>query len=120
MGTTVSYYCPHCEAIVELEREGYLNDKAVTPYPFEGWLYVAPDEEFSDADGVAFSCGEDGTLREGEEGCGKKFYLSFVRFEKGREIDPRHPSESVELADDTPTPSGTDSPRGPSGPGGFW
>ena len=123
MSYTVSYHCPHCEAIVELERDGYLDDKAVTPYPFEGWSYVAPDEPFEDeegVDGVAFTCGADGTLREGETGCGESFYLSFVRFEDGHEIDPRQPSERVELADESPTaPSG---PRGPAGPGsgGFW
>ena len=43
MGFPVSYYCPHCEALVELERDGYLADKAVTPFPFEGWSYVSPD-----------------------------------------------------------------------------
>ncbi|GAA0258104.1 hypothetical protein GCM10009000_088670 [Halobacterium noricense] len=60
MSYPVTYYCPHCGTLVELEREGYLSDKAVTPYPFEGWEYVAPDEEFEDgaADGVAFVCGE--------------------------------------------------------------
>lgn len=121
MSFTVTYYCPHCEALVELDREGYLDDKAVTPYPFEGWSYVTPDEPFEDeagVDGVAFTCGEDDTLRDGETGCGELFYLSFIRFDNGREIDPRQPSEQVELADESPSaPSG---PRGPSGPGGFW
>ena len=37
MSYPVTYYCPNCETLVELERDGYLSDKAVTPYPFEGW-----------------------------------------------------------------------------------
>lgn len=120
MGFPVTYYCPHCEALVELERDGYLADKAVTPFPFEGWSYVAPDEPFEDVegvDGVAFICGEDGTLKDGEEGCGRSFYLSFVRFENGEELDPRKPRERVEIADDS-RPSSTRAPRGPSGPTG--
>jgi len=48
MSYPVTYYCPNCETLVELERDGYLSDKAVTPYPFEGWEYVAPDEPFED------------------------------------------------------------------------
>jgi len=124
MSFAVTYYCPHCEALVELDREGYLDDKAVTPYPFEGWHYVTPDEPFEDeddVDGVVFTCGEDGTLRDGETGCGEQFYLSFVKFENGRELDPRQPSEQVEIADDGPsTPRGPSGPSGPSGSGGFW
>jgi hypothetical protein len=125
MGFPVSYYCPHCEAIVELERDGYLADKAVTPFPFEGWSYVSPDEPFEDredVDGVEFTCGEDGTLKDGEEGCGQSFYLSFVKFDAGEEIDPRKPTEYVEIGDDS-QPSSTQGPNGPSGPGGpggFW
>lgn len=58
MSFPVSYYCPHCGALVEIEREGYLADKSVTPYPLVGWEYAAPEEEFEDADGVHFVCGE--------------------------------------------------------------
>ncbi|MFC6725319.1 hypothetical protein ACFQE1_13255, partial [Halobium palmae] len=59
MSYPVTYYCPTCGTVVELERGGYLADKAVTPYPFEGWTYLAPDEAFEDeADGVRFVCGE--------------------------------------------------------------
>ncbi|MGM0606711.1 MAG: hypothetical protein ACQETB_13705 [Halobacteriota archaeon] len=118
MGVPVTYYCPHCEAIVELERDGYLADKAVTPYPFEGWTYATPAEAFEDADGVVFTCGADGTTVDAETGCGEQFYLSFVRFENGEEVDPRRPSEYVSIADGTipPAPRG---PDGPSGPGGF-
>ncbi|MFB6107966.1 MAG: hypothetical protein ABEJ82_03875 [Haloplanus sp.] len=92
----VTYYCPHCDALVELEREGYLADKSVTPYPLEGWTYAAPDEAFEDADGVRFVCDEDGTCRD-DEGCGEAFYLSFVRFEDGEEVTPRPESEYVRL-----------------------
>lgn len=127
MGFPVSYYCPHCEALVELERDGYLADKAVTPFPFEGWSYVTPDEPFEDVDGVdgvEFTCGADGTLQPDQEGCGESFYLSFVKFENGREIDPRKPSEQVEIADEGPSsprgPAGPSGPSGPSGSGGFW
>jgi len=55
---TVTYYCPRCGTLASLEREGYLDDKSVTPYPLEGWTYVAPDESFDDADGVRFVCGD--------------------------------------------------------------
>ncbi|GAB3423559.1 hypothetical protein GCM10027435_29690 [Haloparvum alkalitolerans] len=125
MSYPVTYHCPHCETLVELDREGYLADKSVTPYPLEGWTYVAPDEDYEadDADGVRFVCGEEGRLADEEPtdaGCGEPFYLSFVRFEDGREVDPRSESEFVEI-DPDPRPSG---PRGPSGPGGgsggFW
>ncbi|TKX42479.1 MULTISPECIES: hypothetical protein [unclassified Halorubrum] len=166
MSYPVTYYCPHCGTLVALEREGYLADRSVTPYPLEGWTYVAPTEPFDaeagdddaddgedaddavEADGVRFVCGESdgvdwdphdgvrGTDVGGDEpyrepdadgvGCGEAFYLSFVRFEEGREIDPAAESEPVAI-DPDPRPSG---PRGPSGPGeaggpsdsdgGFW
>jgi len=60
MSYPVTYYCPHCGTLVELERDGYLADKSVTPYPLEGWTYVDPTEPFEgdDADGVRFVCGE--------------------------------------------------------------
>ena len=156
MGHPVTYRCPRCGTLAAIEREGYLADKAVTPYPLEGWTYVEPTAEFDvhreggDAetenapDGVRFVCGKSdgvdwdpspGTDDEGDEsggerrdepgeiGCGEPFYLSFVRFEDGREVDPRSDStgERVRLAlGREPT-----SPRGPSGPGGpdgrgFW
>ncbi|MFC7186172.1 hypothetical protein [Halorubrum yunnanense] len=151
MSYPVTYYCPRCGTLVELERDGYLADKTVTPYPLEGWAYVAPAEPFEDADdvdGVRFVCGEsdgvlwdprdglrgtdvggevddtgsgeaeggsDGEVDDGNDpGCGEAFYLSFVRYEEGREVDPRDESELVEI-DPDPRPSG---PRGPSGPGG--
>lgn len=82
MSTPVTYYCPHCETVVELEREGYLADKSVTPYPLEGWEYVAADDDYEREriDGVRFQCGEDETTRDPDaDGCGRAFYLSFVR-----------------------------------------
>ena len=151
MSYPVTYYCPHCGTLVELVRDGYLADKSVTPYPLEGWAYVAPTEPFEDdtdavdeggaVNGVRFVCGEsDGVVwdphdgvrgtdvggdepyREpnpGETGCGEPFYLSFVRYEGGREIDPCAETELVDI-DPDPRPNG---PRGPDEPGrgdGFW
>ena len=135
MTFTASYYCPHCETMVELERDGYLADKAVTPFPFEGWDYAAADESFESTDGVRFVCGEseapglewrsnpwtqptdenDEETAERETatrdlGCGEPFYLSFVKFEDGEEVDPRRPSEYVRLGE----AEGTKTPRGPS------
>ena len=126
MGYPVSYYCPSCGTLVELDRDGYLSDKAVTPYPFEGWEYAAPDEPFEDgaADGVAFVCGESPPPADADaDGCGERFYLSFVKFEDGEELDPRYADtdgETVELAggDAPSSPRGPDGPSGPSG--GFY
>ena len=98
MSYPVTYYCPRCEAIVELEREGYLADKSVTPYPLAGWEYVEADGNVEAADGVRFVCGTDGTLRDGDAtGCGEPFYLSYVRFEAGEPVEPRPESEYVRL-----------------------
>jgi hypothetical protein len=101
----VTYYCPHCGTVVTVDRDAYLADKSVTPYPLEGWAYAAPEATFDDADGVRFVCGAfegfDGT------GCGEPFYLNFVRFENGQAVDPASASEYVELGVG-------DEPRGPS------
>ncbi|QHS16293.1 hypothetical protein GWK26_03505 [haloarchaeon 3A1-DGR] len=197
MGYPVTYYCPHCETLVAVEREGYLDDKAVTPYPLEGWTYAAPEVVFDDAgsaatgsaeedaaaedaaaekaterressdpDGVRFVCGESAGVtwapetadltsenvngntdaadpdaadtdvtgtdvtgtddaEHAEVGCGEPFYLSFVRFEDGREVDPRSGTDGerirLNLGREPNRPRG---PAGPSGPdggsGGFW
>jgi hypothetical protein len=85
--TEVRYYCPRCEAIASLEREGYLADKCVTSYPLDGWEYAATYENFEGADGVEIVCGADET---DGEGCGEVYYLSFVKFEDGEEVEPRH------------------------------
>lgn len=80
MNHPVTYYCPRCETIVELQRDGYLDDKSVTPFPLDGWEYVSTDEDYEAADGVRFVCGADGSTQESNaNGCGRPFYLSFVR-----------------------------------------
>jgi len=109
----VTYYCPRCETVVALDREGYLDDKSVTPYPLEGWVYESPDGPFEDADGVRFVCGESDGCDWRTEGCGEPFYLNFLRFENGEAVAMTPPSERVELAGEGPN-----APRGPSGPGG--
>lgn len=109
MSFPVRYYCPRCETVVELRRDGYLADKSVTRYPLEGWSYADVDGDYDAADGVRIVCG-DSTAAPSESGCGEPFYLNFVRFEKGREIDPAPESERVELASTRPRP---DSPDGP-------
>ena len=132
MSYPVTYYCPRCGAVHELEREGYLADKTVTAYPLEGWEYVTPDEPFEDADdvdGVRIVCGADEELLlTGEElpdaaeapdsGCGEPFYLSFVRFEAGEEIQPERGDDRVTIGVGPRRPRGPDSPGGPSGPRG--
>ncbi|QCJ46588.1 hypothetical protein [Haloprofundus sp. MHR1] len=169
MSFTVTYYCPHCETLVELERDEYLADKAVTPYPLEGWEYATPDDAYEDADGVKLDCGEsdassvtfrpkgwipgDGSAEnvenaestesaesaeraagggnagdevdeptgadgDGQIGCGRAYYLSYVKYADGQELDPRRPSEFVDIGGDGRT--GPREPSGPPGPGGFW
>ncbi|SFR60500.1 hypothetical protein [Halogeometricum limi] len=115
MSYPVSYYCPHCGAVVELARDGYLSDKSVTPYPLVGWAYADPDESFEDgaADGVHLVCGESeadglrwtGDVSEADDvdephldsPCGREFYLSFVRYENGREVEPVPETEYVDI-----------------------
>lgn len=120
----ITYRCPRCGTLADLERDGRLADKTVTPYPLEGWSYARPNENFEERDGVRIVCGEAGpnvSFRPGpggndgtdRTGCGEPFYLSFVRFEDGREVEPDPPSEHVELA-----PEGPRTPRGPGGPRG--
>jgi len=108
MTVSVRYYCPRCGTVVAIERDAYLADKSVTPYPLEGWEYAGPEEEFESADGVRFVCGE----FEGFEGdgCGEPFYLNFVRFEDGEEVEPAPAGELVEIA-------AGDRPSWPGGPG---
>lgn len=78
---TVTYYCPRCGTVTALERDAYLADKSVTPYPLAGWRYVAPTDGFEreDVDGVRFVCGR----------CERPFYLNFVKFDRGVEVEPR-------------------------------
>ncbi|MFC7079940.1 hypothetical protein [Halorussus caseinilyticus] len=84
--TDVRYYCPRCGAVAALDREGYLADKCVTPTPLDGWEYADAYDDFEAADGVQIVCGADET---DGEGCGEVYYLSFVKFEDGREVDPK-------------------------------
>jgi hypothetical protein len=113
MSYPVSYYCPHCGAVVELQREGYLADKSVTPYPLVGWDYAAPEEAFEEAEGVHLVCGERSSpgLRwtgdrsdaddvenpAAESPCGREFYLSFVKYEGGEEVEAVPESDYVEI-----------------------
>ncbi|AKU08718.1 MULTISPECIES: hypothetical protein [Haloferax] len=137
MGFPVSYYCPHCGAVVELERDGYLADKSVTPYPLEGWSYADPTDDFEDAEGVRFACGESdapglswtGDVVDADDvenptlasPCGREFYLSFVRYEDGREVEAVPESDYVVIGGGGPSgPSGPRGPdAGPRGPDGF-
>ncbi|MFQ3319531.1 MAG: hypothetical protein ACI8UR_000032 [Natronomonas sp.] len=130
---TVSYYCPRCDAIAELERDAYLDDKCVTAEPLEGWEYANAYEDsearsasgnesgegergatdgrasdrrtgsvatressdpraFEDADGITIVCGAAET---DGEGCGEPYYLSFVKFDEGEEVEPDVPSDEV-------------------------
>ncbi|MFW5959307.1 MAG: hypothetical protein ACOCQ3_04830 [Natronomonas sp.] len=89
---TVSYRCPRCGAIAELERDAYLEDKCVTPTPLDGWTYADAYEEYEDADGVTIVCGASETV---DDGCGEPYYLSFVKFENGAELEPRTSLEDV-------------------------
>jgi hypothetical protein len=111
----VTYHCPYCGAVTGVEREGYLDDKCVSREPLDGWEYAAPTdgvETVEAADGVEFVClgSEDGADTEAsepagpvdgggandpdpeKEGCGRTFYLSFVRYEDGRPVDHRTPN----------------------------
>lgn len=81
---TVTYHCPRCEAVAELERDAYLADKCVTADPLEEWEYAAAYDDFEDADGVEIVCGASETRG---EGCGRSYYLSFVKFEGGEEVN---------------------------------
>jgi len=83
--TEVRYYCPRCGAVAALEREGYLADKCVTPSPLDGWEYADAYEEFEEADGVRLVCGAAET---DGDGCGERYYLNFVKYEAGEEVDP--------------------------------
>ena len=97
MTVTVRYTCPHCHAVVSVERCADLADRSVTLQPQPGWEYAAPDDDdLESADGIAFLCGEDGSVTDLEgnpiDGCGRPFYLNFVRFERGVELEPEPPA----------------------------
>ena len=84
----VRHICPRCGSVVELDRDAYLADRSVTPEPLGGWEYAPAYDQFEAVDGVELVCGASETRG---EGCGRPFYLSFVRFEDGREVDPSTP-----------------------------
>jgi len=107
---TVTYHCPRCGAVAALDRDAYLADKCVTPDPLDGWKYIPayeldgetdPGERADSADrrsagsaaephdGVELVCGAAET---DGEGCGEPYYLSFVRFEAGTEVEPDRPA----------------------------
>ena len=111
----VTYHCPYCGAVTGVEREGYLDDKCVSREPLEGWEYAAQTEgveAVEAADGVEFVClGNGGETEAGagepvgpvdgggandpdpeKDGCGRTFYLSFVRYEDGQPVDHRTPN----------------------------
>lgn len=82
----VTYHCPYCGALTSLQRDAYLRDKSVTEEPLDGWEYAATTEDFEEADGVEMVC--IGDADDWEDGCGRVFYLNFVRFEEGKEVEP--------------------------------
>ena len=98
MSVPVRYYCPRCETIVTLQRAARLADKSVTLYPLEGWTYAEVGGVYEDANGIRIVCGEGDT---DGDGCGEPYYLNFVRFEDGREIEPEPEPECIELANDS-------------------
>lgn len=110
----VTYHCPYCGALTSLERDAYLADQSVTREPLEGYEYASTtDDDFEDADGVEMVCIADvpesprdsGASRNAsrsdaaddrEDGCGRMFYLNFVKFEDGRPVEP----EGISLEDE--------------------
>ncbi|WP_435318755.1 hypothetical protein [Haloarchaeobius sp. TZWSO28] len=85
----VTYYCPYCEALTSLERDAYMADKCVTREPLDGWTYESTTGEYEDADGVEFVCL--GDADPDQDGCGRTFYLNFVKFADGEEVPHRMP-----------------------------
>lgn len=83
----VTYHCPYCGALTALGRRPRMADKSVTEDPLEGWEYAATTENFEEADGVEMVCLGDAD-DDPDAGCGRIYYLSFIRFADGEEIDP--------------------------------
>jgi hypothetical protein len=109
----VSYHCPYCGAVTSVEREGYLHDKCVSREPLDGWTYADTTGDFETADGIEFVCLGDGGAGNGarvasddtdpeaggaedpnpeKDGCGRTFYLSFLKYEDGEPVDHRTPN----------------------------
>jgi len=103
----VTYHCPYCGAVTGVERDAYMNDKCVTREPLDGWTYAAPTDDVEAEDGIEFVCLGDGAgpdsvdgpddadgggandPRIDKDGCGRTFYLNYVRFEDGEEVAHR-------------------------------
>ena len=104
----VTYHCPYCGAVTGIERDGYLRDKCVTREPLEGWEYADTTGDVEAADGIEFVClGSGGADRDVEnppadreidgpavdrDGCGRTFYLNYVKYEDGTEVSHRQPA----------------------------
>ncbi len=100
---TVRYTCPHCGAVASVERTPELADKSVTTTPQAGWEYETPEadiEALESADGIAFQCGEGSAFgadaavdtAEANTGCGRPFYLNYLRYASGVELEPDPPT----------------------------
>ena len=113
----VTYHCPYCGAVRGVERDAYMNDKCVTREPLDGWTYASTTEDVEAADGIQFVCLGDGAgpdsvdgpasstagedpgsdsggandPRVDKDGCGRTFYLNYVRYEGGEAVDHRTP-----------------------------
>lgn len=117
----VTYHCPYCGAVTGVERNGYLRDKCVTREPLEGWEYADTTGDVEDADGIEFVClgtasdGVDANATDGDnatvagpgggtvgdgpdgpavdrDGCGRTFYLNYLKYEDGEEVSHRQPA----------------------------
>ncbi|MDR5674006.1 hypothetical protein RH858_12710 [Halalkaliarchaeum sp. AArc-GB] len=110
----VTYHCPYCGAVTGIERDGYLRDKCVTREPLDGWEYADTTGDVEAADGIEFVCLGTGATEEkhsstdvddpavdrdpdvagpavDRDGCGRTFYLNYVKFEDGKEVPHRQP-----------------------------
>ncbi|WP_135822773.1 hypothetical protein [Halostella litorea] len=91
---SVTYTCPYCDAVVAIDRDPYLRDKSVTTEPQGDREYASTTGAYEDADGIEFVC--IGDPEDPDDGCGRTFYLNYVKYERGREL---HEGPSLE---DTP------------------
>lgn len=87
----VTYHCPYCGALTSLERDPYMADKCVTKDPLAEWDYESTTGDYEAADGVEFVCL--GDADDESEGCGRTFYLSYVKYEDGEPVDHRVPDQ---------------------------
>jgi hypothetical protein len=112
----VTYHCPYCGALTSLERDAYMRDKSITEKPLDGWAYASTTDDFEDSEARGASGSEersssgnrpqagDSRTESGDadgiemvciadaddylDGCGRVFYLNFVRFRDGSEVEP--------------------------------